>query len=97
MVTKELILEFIASHKEQFINDFGVVRIGLFGSYARSEAHEGSDVDIAVELKRENKAANYFKLLHFLQDALHVEVDLGVESALKPAVKEQIKQEIIYV
>ncbi len=96
-MTRSDVLNFMTSHKEQFVNEFGVIRIGVFGSVARDEAGDTSDIDIAVELQRENKADNYFKLLHFLQDALHVKIDLGIESTLKEAVQQQIKKDIIYV
>ena len=79
------------------MENFGVIKIGLFGSYARSQNSENSDIDIVVELKRENKADNYFNLLHFLEDNLHKKIDLGIESSIKEVVKESIKKEIIHV
>lgn len=96
-MTKSQILDFLKSHRRELENDFGVVKIGLFGSYAQGTATPSSDIDIAVELRRENKGNNYFRLLHFLEDNLHRKIDLGIESALKPAVAEQLKDEIVYV
>lgn len=48
---KEDIINFISVHKAEFQQKYGVNKIGLFGSYARGETFEGSDIDIVVELK----------------------------------------------
>ena len=96
-MTKDEILFFIKTHKKELQENTGVLKIGLFGSFARGDAREESDIDIAVELSDNNKADNYFNLLHFLEDNLHKKIDLGIESSIKPAVKEQVRKEIIYV
>jgi len=96
MKTEE-ITEFLASHKEEMAQRFGVVKLGLFGSYARGEAGELSDIDIAVELNTVQIADSYFGVLHFLEDHLGKKIDLGVESNLRPEIREQIQREIIYV
>jgi predicted nucleotidyltransferase len=51
-MTKEDLLNFIAEHKDELRRSFGVKKIGLFGSYARGEVSEGSDIDIVVELEK---------------------------------------------
>jgi len=96
-MTKNEILTFLRDKKEFLVENYGVISIGLFGSYARDEAREDSDIDIAVEIKRENKVDNYFGLLHYLEDTLHKKIDLGIESNLKKIVKPYVKKEIIYV
>lgn len=96
-MTRDEILDFIKVHKKELEEQLGVVKIGLFGSYARGGAHEDSDIDIAVELSDGNKADNYFRLLHLLEDNFHKKIDLGIESTIKPAVKEYVRKEIIYV
>ena len=94
---KYIILEFLKKHKENLKTDFGVTKIGLFGSYARGDAKENSDIDIAVEMTSPNKFRSFFNLKYFLEDNLYPKIDLGIESTLKPIAKEQIKKEIIYV
>ena len=39
----------MAEHKDDMVHRFGVQKIGLFGSYARDETQQNSDIDIAVE------------------------------------------------
>ena len=96
-MTRDEILDFMKAHKKELEEQLGVKKIGLFGSYARDDAHENSDIDIAVELSDSNKANNYFKLLHFFEDNLHKKIDLGIESTIKPAIKDYVCKEIIYV
>jgi predicted nucleotidyltransferase len=96
-MTKDMILDFLKEKRTFLEINFGVLKIGLFGSYARGDNSTDSDIDIAVELKKENKADNFFELLHFLEDNLHKKIDLGIESSLKTPVKKYIEKEIIYV
>jgi predicted nucleotidyltransferase len=95
-MTRDQILDFLRQHKQELHDRFGVTKIGLFGSYARGEARENSDVDVAIELSR-NTADSYFGLLHFLEDSFDARIDLGIESNFKPIIKPYIMREIIYV
>lgn len=94
-MNNEDIMQFLRGQR-QALNEMGVVKIGLFGSYARGDAREDSDIDIAVEISGAHRADRFFRLLHFLEDGLNKKIDLGIESALKPAVKNRINKEIIY-
>ncbi len=96
-MTREEITDFLGAHKAEMSRRFGVERIGLFGRYARGEAREESDIDIAVVLKGEHIADGYFGVLHFLEDGLHRKIDLGLENSLRSEIREQVKKEIIYV
>ena len=96
-MTKEEIINFLSSKKEFMKDRYGVLKIGLFGSYARAENDNDSDIDIAVELESKNRVDNYFGLLHFLEDNLHKKIDLGIESNLKEPIRKYIEKEIIQV
>lgn len=74
-----------------------MTKIGVFGSVARDEANAKSDIDIAVEMKSENKFRNFMALERYLKKLLGKRIDLGVESALKPSVRDEVKKEIVYV
>ena len=95
-MTKNEILDFLRSHKPEMQKRFGVVSIGLFGSYAREEADENSDINLVVRIESENRFRSFFGLKYFLEDSLHRKIDLGIESTLKPVVKERIQNEIEY-
>jgi uncharacterized protein len=95
-MTREQILDFLKQHKQEMHDCFGVTKIGLFGSYARGDAREDSDIDVAIELSR-NTADSYFGLLHFLENSFNARIDLGIESNFKPIIKPYIMKEIVYV
>jgi len=97
-MTKMFILDFLAQHKNVFYQKYGVTKIGLFGSYAREDFKDGSDIDIAIEMQNEKKSLNtFFSLKRELEEAFKVKVDLGIESSLKAIAKEKIMKEIVYV
>lgn len=93
----EDITDFLTAHKDEMEQRFGVVKIGLFGSYARGDAREDSDIDIAIEMDAQHIADSYFGILHFLEDHLKKKIDLGVLSNIRPELQDHIKNEIIYV
>ena len=94
---KNEIVLFLKSHKKEIEKKYGVLKIGLFGSYVRGEAGEDSDIDIVVEMRDENIFRNFFNLEQYLKNNLHNNVDLGIETAIKPVVRKRILKEIIYV
>lgn len=96
--SKNDILTFLQTHKEEMAQRFGVVSVGLFGSYARGDAHEDSDIDIAIEIMSEKKSlGNFLGVRRYLEAQFGKTVDLGIESSLKPLAREIIAKEIIHV
>ncbi len=92
------IITFLQAHKTELAQRFGVVSIGLFGSYARGEAREDSDIDIAIELASDRKSlSNFLSVRRYLEEQFGKSVDLGIESTLKPLVRELVAREIIHV
>lgn len=92
------IIMFLQSHKDEMAQRFGVVSVGLFGSYARGEAREDSDIDIAIELEPAKKSlSNFLGIRRYLEQQFGKTVDLGIESTLKPLAREMVAKEIIHV
>lgn len=95
-MTRSDILHLLIEHKELMQMQMGVKRIGLFGSYAREEANEGSDVDILVELE----SPDFEKLMAlqaFLENSLDKSIDLlRVGPHLRPAFLADIEKEVVY-
>ncbi len=83
--------------KNELKQQFGIEEIAIFGSYARDEAHEKSDVDIAI-LKSNKK--NFFlrmKAIDFLKEYLERDVDMGYFDSMKTFIKNRIKKDFIVV
>ena len=49
-MTKQEVLNYLSSHKEKFQKEFGINKIGLFGSFARDQATLSSDIDLVIEM-----------------------------------------------
>ncbi len=96
-MTKNEIVDFLRKKKPLLKEQFGVSKLGLFGSYAAGKATVSSDIDIAVEIKGEHKFRKFFGLKRFLEQEFHKKIDLGTESTLKPMFRQSIKKTIIYV
>jgi predicted nucleotidyltransferase len=90
-------IEILRSHEELIRQKFGVKRIGIFGSFVRGEAKEGSDADVMVEFKENaENFDNYIELKYFLQEAFGRDVDLVTLDVLKPQLKDYILREVVY-
>ncbi len=92
--TPEQILKIIEANREK-IKGFGVRRLGLFGSAARGEATETSDLDFLVELEKKT-FDNYMDLKEFLEELFGCKVDLVMKDSIKPRLREPILRETIY-
>ena len=99
MTTKGEILEFLTLNKQYFRDQFGIVKIGLFGSYAKDEQTDGSDIDLIVEFA--NNTPNLFdvknELKNYINERFNIQVDIAREKYLKPIYRDSILQETIYV
>ena len=74
---------------------YHVRRIGLFGSYARGEQSETSDVDILVEFSAPI-GWEIVDVQDYLEQLLGLKVDLVTVPALKPQYRDQVLDEVIY-
>jgi len=95
-MTKEYILDFLKAHKDELKENYKVLEIGLFGSYAKNKADENSDIDIVI--KSENK--DFFlreDLREYLQMHLKKPVDIGYFDSIRDYYKQKIEKDIIYV
>jgi len=92
---KKYILHFLKEHKEELQQKYNIRKIALFGSFARDEANEKSDIDILVDMP--SSFDNFFELKYYLEKNFNREVDLGKFKTLRLLVKEQIEKEILYV
>ena len=96
MLNSDEILKIIEESKDK-IKKFGVKRIGLFGSYIRSEQKKESDIDVLVEFEKGKKTFdNYMELKFFLEDLFKCKVDLVILESIKPDLKPYILRSVKY-
>ena len=94
----EGIIAYLRNNKNFFYDRFGVIQMGLFGSFVREEQSSSSDIDMIVEMEKGRKNIHSFlQLKRFLEKELSMKGDLGFEHSLKPIVREKMKGQIIYV
>lgn len=79
------------------IHSFGVARLQLFGSVARVEAGESSDVDFLVTFKDSPTFDQYMDLKLYLEDLLGHKIDLVTADAVREPIKVAIEQDAIDV
>lgn len=97
VVTKQEIFERIQKHKAG-IRALGVKKIGLFGSFVRSQQTASSDVDLLVVFDEGEKSFDHFMELSFLlEEALKLPVELVTPESLSPYIGPYILSEVEYV
>jgi predicted nucleotidyltransferase len=88
----------LQERKNYLVEKFGVMEIAIFGSYARGEQREDSDIDLIVDFKEGYKTFdNYMDLKFYLEELFGKKVDLVIKSAINPRIKPFIIEEAIYV
>ncbi len=96
MLKQEDILNYLTQHKKEFQEKYNIEKIGLFGSYARGEAHEQSDIDIFVKMPP--KMFKLIALKQRIEDDLKKSVDILREhKQMKPFLLKMIQKDIAYV
>ena len=96
MLSKEQIENTIFNLKPILQKQFSVEKIGYFGSYAREDQNEFSDLDILVSFEKPIGWA-FFDLQDLLESELKIKIDLVSINALKQQLRNSILQEVKYV
>ena len=91
------VLAILRRFKQDYADKYGILEIGVFGSVARDEAREDSDVDICIK----TKTPNPFLLVHIKEDIerlTHKNVEIvRVREKMNPFLRERIEKEGRYV
>ena len=96
-MNSDYILNLLAQYKKDNYDKYGIENIGIFGSVARDEATESSDIDICIK----TKIPDMFMLVHIkeeLQNLFSKNVDIvRLREKMNPYLKKRIDKEAIYV
>ena len=94
-IDKTNILNYLKEHYSEFKNKYNVEKIGLFGSYARDEATENSDIDIFVKMKP--SIFDMVAIKEQIENDLNRKVDIIREHKnIKPIFLKMIQKDLIY-
>lgn len=96
LVDAKKILE---KEKVLLTKNYGVSKIGIFGSFAFGDFSPKSDIDILIE-RSKNSKMSYFDLIDIedkLSDKLGRKVDIVTKTNLKPYIKNDILKSVMYV
>ncbi len=100
MLTKEQVIQLLREHYPHLVAEYGVKRIGLFGSYAKGSPNEQSDVDVVVEFERPI-GFKFIELTEYLESLFDRKVDVltpaGIQAIRLGRVAENIAESIVYV
>ena len=94
-VSSATILETLGRKRDE-LQKLGVRKLGLFGSAVRGQLTDASDLDFVVELT-EKSFDRYMDLKFLLEDTFRRSVDLVLIDTIKPALKDRILREVVYV
>lgn len=94
---RDAALDLLRAHKDEIVSRFGVKRLALFGSTARDEAREDSDVDVLVDFSEPATFRGYFGLKFCLEELMGREVDLVCDDSVRPRLKTHIERDAINV
>jgi predicted nucleotidyltransferase len=96
-LTKKELENKLAAHRHE-LRKMGVVSLAVFGSVARDESTEQSDIDLLVDFDREVGLFYLFEIQHKLEDIIGVpKIDLIQRGAIHPALKDRILSEAVNV
>ncbi len=100
MLTKEKITEILREKYPYLASEYGVKRIGVFGSYAKGSPTEASDVDIVVEFERPI-GLRFVAFAEYLESLLGKSVDVltptGIRDIRVDRIAESIQESVVYV
>ena len=94
---RQAILDRLNAEAPGLKRKYGVASLAVFGSMARGDDHEGSDVDVLVTFEGPATFDNYFDLKFHLEDLFDRRVDLGTPDTLRPEMRARVEKDLIHV
>jgi predicted nucleotidyltransferase len=97
-MTKTEIIQTLSLNKQKLHDEFGLKRIGLFGSYAKQNNTDLSDIDFLIEFEQGKKKYKAFiALSEYLEKKFEKNVEMVTKESITATFFEQIKNDLIYV
>ncbi|TAN43903.1 MAG: nucleotidyltransferase [Nitrospirae bacterium] len=96
-MTKGNVIEILKSAASDSLNKYKAEIRGIFGSVARGEESEASDIDVLVDFKEDADLFDFVGLSLFLEEKLHRPVDIVPTDTIKSDIRNIILKEAIYI
>jgi predicted nucleotidyltransferase len=100
MLTKETVSEILREKYPYLVSKYGVIRIGLFGSYAKGIQNEDSDIDIIAEFDKPI-GLKFVEFTEYLEKILGKKTDVLTHAGIKGIrinrIAKDIEENIVYV
>lgn len=90
-------LDLLREHKPALADRFGVTGLALFGSFARDQAANDSDVDVLVEFDTPPDWKTYFGAVSYLEDILGRPVDMATISDVRKEIRPFVERDAVHV
>jgi len=94
---KQAVLRRLTGSIKEIRQRFSVKALSIFGSIARDEASDNSDVDVLVVFEQKANFDGFMELKLYLEDLLGTGVDLVTDKALRPQIRQAIEERLIRV
>ena len=97
MLKREDILLYLGEYKRSHSDEYHIAKLGIFGSYARDEAKEQSDMDVIVGFDKPN-LFNLSAIMLDLKEHFKINVDvIALWDRMNPKLRKRIDRDAIYV
>jgi len=98
MTTKENIIATLKSHKSE-LSKFGVLNVGLFGSYLRNEQTNNSDIDLLIDFEPDKENFdNYMAVYDIFENVFkNQKVEVVTKNGLSKYIGPKILKDVMYV
>ena len=96
MLTQQNILQILKHHKPALQRKYPIGKLGVFGSYARGEATDKSDIDVAVEING-TMGLNFIAMADEIEALFGIKTDVVPERSIKPKYLSYVEKDIVYV
>ena len=96
-MNRDELLDLLRTHKAILARRFGVTELALYGSFARDQGTEASDIDILVGFDTPPDLERYFGAHFYLEELLGRPVDLATSGELRVEIRPYVEQEAINI
>lgn len=95
--TLDIILDKLKQKKPELEKRYALSELGVFGSFARGDQEQSSDIDILVDFNKRIDGFQYIRLAHELEDLFEQKIDVVSRKGIKPKYLSFVEKSLIHV